>query len=56
MLLRVGATGSSGNVYSIEYNGKILLLDAGKPIADIKRLIDYRVGDIEVALITHEHL
>ena len=56
MLMRVGATGSTGNVYSIEHNGKILLLDAGVPIREIKKFIDYRVGDIEAALITHQHL
>lgn len=56
MLLRVGASGSTGNVYSIEHNGKIILLDAGISIKDIKKFVDFRVGDIEAALITHQHL
>lgn len=56
MLLKVGATGSSGNAYFLEYNGKILLLDAGIPIKEIKKHIGFRVGDIQAALITHEHL
>lgn len=56
MLLKVGATGSSGNVSFLEYEGNILLLDAGIPIKEIKKHIGFRVGDIQAALITHEHL
>ena len=57
MLLGVNSTGSTGNSYYIKSdNGEILLLDAGIPIADIKRGIDYEVGSVVGCLITHKHL
>ena len=56
MLLRTIQSGSTGNCYALECNGKILLLDAGIKIADIKRSIDFRVGDIAGCVITHKHL
>lgn len=56
MLLKCGATGSTGNFYYLEHNKKILILDAGIPINEIKKCIDYRVEDVQAALITHQHL
>jgi glyoxylase-like metal-dependent hydrolase (beta-lactamase superfamily II) len=57
MLLGTNGTGSTGNSYYIKANnGEILLLDAGLPIADIKKSIDYRVGDVVGCLVTHHHL
>ncbi len=56
MLLKCTSTGSSGNNYWIEHNNQIILLDAGVPIADIKKSIDYRVGDVVGCLVTHHHL
>ena len=55
MILKVGATGSSGNFYYLENNGEILLLDAGINIKEIKQTIDFRVGDVVGCAITHEH-
>ena len=56
MFLKCTQTGSTGNNYWIEYNNQILLLDAGVKIADIKKSIDYRVGDVVGCLVTHSHL
>ena len=57
MLLGVNATGSTGNsYYNKSDNGEILLLDAGIPIGDIKRGINYEVGSVVACLITHQHL
>ena len=57
MLLGVNATGSSGNSYYIKSdNGEILLLDAGIPIADIKRGINFEVGLVVGCIVTHKHL
>lgn len=56
MYLKCTQTGSTGNNYWIEHNNQILLLDAGVKIADIKKSIDYRVGDIVGCLVTHYHL
>ena len=57
MLLGVNSTGSTGNSYYIKSdNGEILLLDAGIPIADIKRGINFEVGSVVGCLVTHKHL
>lgn len=56
MNLKCTHTGSDGNNYWIEYNGKILLLDAGVKVSEIKKSINFRVGDVAGALITHGHL
>lgn len=57
MLLGVNKTGSTGNSYYIKSdNGEILLLDAGIPVADIKRGIDYEIGSVIGCVITHKHL
>lgn len=57
MLLGVNATGSKGNSYYIKAdNGEILLLDAGIPIDEIKRGIDYDIGSVVGCCVTHKHL
>ena len=56
MLLRVAQTGSTGNAMAIETDNSILLIEAGLPIPDIKKLIDYRVDILSGALISHKHL
>ena len=56
MTLKCTQTGSSGNNYWIEHDGQILILDAGVKVSDLKKSIDFRVGDIAGALITHNHL
>ena len=57
MLLGVNATGSSGNSYYIKSDsGKILLLDAGIPIAEIKKGLDYDIANVCGCVITHSHL
>ena len=48
MLLGTNGTGSTGNSYYIKANnGEILLLDAGLPIADIKKGINYEVDKVK---------
>lgn len=56
MTLGCGGTGSTGNAYYIESGNEILLLDAGIPLAQIKEMIDYKVGNVVGAIITHSHL
>lgn len=47
MLLGTNGTGSTGNSYYIKANnGEILLLDAGLPIADIKKGINYEMDKL----------
>ena len=57
MTLKTIGTGSTGNSYYIKAdNGKILLLDAGLTIADIKKGINYEVDKVVGCLVTHSHL
>lgn len=45
---RCGGSSSSGNCYSItDESGKILLLDAGIPLPEIKKLVRWKGGDAE---------
>ena len=57
MKLKVINSGSSGNCYYIEHENQILLLDAGIPIMDIKKGIDFNNSiykhDYKVALFMH---
>lgn len=56
MHLTVLGTGSSGNCYVVRNeHGQMLLLDAGINPGEIKRNIDYDLGNVVGCLITHEH-
>lgn len=55
MLLRIANTGSDGNAMALENDNGIVLIEAGIPIGDIKKLIDYQVDKVTCALISHEH-
>lgn len=56
MELGVIKTGSTGNSYFIRSNsGKILLLDAGIPLAEMKHGINYEIENTEGLLVTHAH-
>lgn len=57
MNLKVLKSGSSGNCYILTSDsGKHLILDAGIPIADIKKGINYDVDKVVGCLVTHNHL
>lgn len=56
MLLRIAKTGSDGNAMALETDMSILLIEAGLPIPEIKKLIDYRVDKLSFALVSHQHL
>lgn len=55
MKFACGGSGSSGNCYLLEENGKILLMDAGIDIKSIKKLINWKVGDVVGSFISHSH-
>ena len=56
MIAKCIGTGSSGNCYILKDNdGKMLLLDCGIPIKDIKIGVDFKVSDIVGCLVTHNH-
>ena len=56
MTLKTIATGSTGNCYILTSDsGKHLILDAGIPIAEIKKGLDFDVENVVGAIITHCH-
>lgn len=57
MNLKTLATGSTGNCYILTSdNGKHLILDAGIPIKEIKKGLEFDVENIEGCICTHVHL
>lgn len=56
MFVRCIGTGSSGNSYALyDDSGKILLLDLGMNVREIKKAIDFRVSDVVGCVVSHEH-
>lgn len=55
MRLKVLSTGSRGNCYLLQDEGRTLILDAGLPVRGIMQAID-DPGSIVGCLITHEHM
>lgn len=56
MTLKTIATGSSGNCYILTSdNDKHLILDAGIPIAEIKKGLNYDVENVVGAIVSHSH-
>jgi phosphoribosyl 1,2-cyclic phosphodiesterase len=56
MELNVLGSGSSGNCYLLTAdNGETLLLDAGLPIMDIKRGLNWNIKCVVGAICTHAH-
>jgi phosphoribosyl 1,2-cyclic phosphodiesterase len=55
MKIKVLATGSKGNCYLLEHNGRILVLDAGIPYKDIVRGTGYKPQLISGVIVTHNH-
>ena len=55
MVLRCLGSGSNGNCYLLYCNDEVLILDAGLPIMQIKKGLDWKLGGIQGVLITHAH-
>jgi len=55
MLIKVLASGSSGNCYLIDDGSSMLLLDAGIPLKQIKIGVGFKLSAVAGALITHRH-
>ena len=56
MKLKCLGSGSSGNCYLLTAdNGETLLLDAGLPIMDIKRGLNWNIKCVVGAICTHAH-
>lgn len=49
-------SGSKGNCYIVTLeSGDIIILEAGVPYKEIKKVLGYRLLDVKMVLITHEH-
>ena len=55
LTLKTIDTGSSGNCYILTCNNEKLILDCGLPIKVIKQGLDFDLGGILGALISHAH-
>lgn len=49
------ASSSRGNLYRISSGGSPLLLEAGLPLKEILRKLDFRLSQVLACLVTHEH-
>ena len=56
MQLTVINTGSSGNCFVLESNGRKILLDVGVRWKDVQRAIDFDYLSIDFALCSHGHI
>lgn len=55
MQIKVLASGSKGNAIWISDGVTELLLDAGLPVAELQRKLDFRLSDVAGVLIGHGH-
>jgi phosphoribosyl 1,2-cyclic phosphodiesterase len=54
-MVKVLASGSTGNCYIIQAGDDILLLECGINIKDIKQGLDFDLSKVKGCLVTHEH-
>ena len=54
-MLKVLASGSSGNSYIYEVDNEILLIELGINFKDIKKALDFDLSNVKGAIITHSH-
>lgn len=54
-MIKVVATGSSGNSYIIQAGEEILLLELGINFKNIKKELGFNLSNVVGALVTHEH-
>lgn len=55
MRLTILGSGSSGNGYVLQNDQEALVLEAGMPIQDCLKAVQYNVRKVQACLITHEH-
>ena len=55
MVLKVIASGSSGNSYALVDDDGILLIEAGVPLQEVYEKIDYNARSILGCLVSHSH-
>ena len=55
MKLSVLGSSSSGNGYVLEASDGVLVIECGVPLIEVKKAIDFKIGRIAGAIVTHRH-
>ena len=55
MKVTVVGTGSSGNCYILEEDGRALLIECGVPFKDIQAALNFDLLKVDACIISHEH-
>lgn len=48
-------SGSSGNCYVLQNEDEALIIEAGVPFIEVKKVLDFNIRKIKAVIITHEH-
>ena len=55
MKLRVLGSGSSGNCYILENEAEALIIEAGVPFMEVKKILNFNVRKIVGVVVSHSH-
>lgn len=55
MKLTVLGSSSSGNSYILEASDGVLVIECGLPLIEVKKALDFNIGRITGAIVTHQH-
>lgn len=55
MKLKVLGSSSSGNCYILEASDGALIIECGMPLLEVKKALDFKIGRIAGAIVTHQH-
>lgn len=55
MKLTVLGSGSSGNCYLLHNDKECLVIEAGVPVIDVKKALDFQISKIAGVVVSHEH-
>lgn len=55
MTLKVIGSSSKGNCYILDGMTEALIIECGCPLKDIKKAIDWNIGKVVGAVVTHQH-
>ena len=55
MVIRILASGSTGNCYVIDGINESIMIEAGIPFDQIKKKLEFKMSNISCVLLTHEH-
>jgi phosphoribosyl 1,2-cyclic phosphodiesterase len=55
MKLKILGSSSSGNGYILEASDGALVIECGMPLIEVKKALDFKIGRIVGAIVTHQH-